>query len=571
MNADAVELTRRERDVLIALCRPVLDEDVFAEPASVRAIARELVVTEAAVKQHLLHLYDKFGITGGASRRRVALARAAVQREIVTAAGLSEARARHADREIQLRSARDALAARDWSTAFDVFTLADAAEPLAVDDLEGAAEAAWWTNRHPESLELKRRAYQAHTQARNAVRAAVVALLLAINHGNRYELAVADGWHQRAKRLLRGQPESPAEALLAIVECVFAEASGEWAAVRELALEAQGVARRCGDADLEALGVAFEGLALTHEGDPVGGSRLLNEAMASAIGGALGPMATGVIYCRMLCACLDTHDFGRAAEWTDAVIRHADVPGLAGLPGDCHTHHAAVLIKRGAWAEAAEEARRAADVETTLDLSHVGIASTELAEIRLRQGDLEGAEAALQRAREYGTLVEPWLALLRVEHGDLNAAADGLDAALGDLARAPLVRARLLPVRVDVALALGDHAVAEAAAAELEETAATYRTPALQAAAEHARAAIELASGAPERAAAILESVRRLWHRVDAPYEEAQARVLLAQAHAELANREAALLELRAALQTFEQLGAAPSALACAGRLAELD
>ena len=77
------ELTRRERDVLVALCRPVLGGDVFTEPASIRQIAEALVVTDAAVKQHLLRLYDKFGITDPADRRRVKLANAAVHRGAV--------------------------------------------------------------------------------------------------------------------------------------------------------------------------------------------------------------------------------------------------------------------------------------------------------------------------------------------------------------------------------------------------------------------------------------------------------------------------------------------------------
>ena len=55
-------LTARERDVLVALCRPLLARDMFTEPASTRAIADELVITQAAVKQHLANLYDKFGI-----------------------------------------------------------------------------------------------------------------------------------------------------------------------------------------------------------------------------------------------------------------------------------------------------------------------------------------------------------------------------------------------------------------------------------------------------------------------------------------------------------------------------
>ncbi|HEX7354086.1 MAG TPA: FHA domain-containing protein [Mycobacteriales bacterium] len=63
------ELTRRERDVLVALCRPALDQSAFATPASTRDVARELVVTEAAVKQHLLRLYHKFNIAEGSNRR----------------------------------------------------------------------------------------------------------------------------------------------------------------------------------------------------------------------------------------------------------------------------------------------------------------------------------------------------------------------------------------------------------------------------------------------------------------------------------------------------------------------
>ncbi len=76
-------LTQRERDVLLALCRPLLTGDAFTEPASIRAIAAELVVSEAAVKQHLSRLYDKFDVGAHGERRRVQLANAAVARGAV--------------------------------------------------------------------------------------------------------------------------------------------------------------------------------------------------------------------------------------------------------------------------------------------------------------------------------------------------------------------------------------------------------------------------------------------------------------------------------------------------------
>jgi hypothetical protein len=55
--------------VLTSLCRPALSDEAFVAPATAREIAGDLVVTEAAVKQHLLRLYQKFRIPEGPNRR----------------------------------------------------------------------------------------------------------------------------------------------------------------------------------------------------------------------------------------------------------------------------------------------------------------------------------------------------------------------------------------------------------------------------------------------------------------------------------------------------------------------
>jgi FHA domain len=81
------ELTRREKEILVALCRPLVSGDVFREPASIRQIAAELVVTEAAVKQHMARLYDKFGIVASEGRR-AQLANEAIRRGAVSAADI---------------------------------------------------------------------------------------------------------------------------------------------------------------------------------------------------------------------------------------------------------------------------------------------------------------------------------------------------------------------------------------------------------------------------------------------------------------------------------------------------
>ena len=73
--------------MLVALCRPLLARDMFTEPASTRAIADELVITQAAVKQHLANLYDKFGVAAGddAPARRGSPTGAAPRRHLLTA------------------------------------------------------------------------------------------------------------------------------------------------------------------------------------------------------------------------------------------------------------------------------------------------------------------------------------------------------------------------------------------------------------------------------------------------------------------------------------------------------
>jgi DNA-binding NarL/FixJ family response regulator len=77
------KLTRRERQVLVELCRPALTPGAFAEPASIRDIAPAMFVTEAAIKQHMRRLYNKFHLHDRSKRRRVLLANEVIERGIV--------------------------------------------------------------------------------------------------------------------------------------------------------------------------------------------------------------------------------------------------------------------------------------------------------------------------------------------------------------------------------------------------------------------------------------------------------------------------------------------------------
>ena len=82
-------LTPRELEVLVVLCRPLVSGDPFPELASVRQLALELFVTEAAIKQHLQNLYDKFAVPAE-GESRVRLANEAIRRGAVTLAMLRD-------------------------------------------------------------------------------------------------------------------------------------------------------------------------------------------------------------------------------------------------------------------------------------------------------------------------------------------------------------------------------------------------------------------------------------------------------------------------------------------------
>src|SRR5262245_33776918 len=128
------ELTRRERDVLVALCRPLSPGVVFTEPASIREVADTLGISDAAVKQHLVNLYGKFGIFEGSERRRVRLANVALSEGVVSHDG-TDAAPRPADSD-PLTEARHAVALRSWARAYEFLARANlAGAELSASDL----------------------------------------------------------------------------------------------------------------------------------------------------------------------------------------------------------------------------------------------------------------------------------------------------------------------------------------------------------------------------------------------------------------------------------------------------
>ena len=468
-----------------------------------------------------------------------------------------------------LRIGREAVARRAWPEAYEALAAADAAGALEPQDLELLAKTAWWTGRPGGSIEARERAYAAYVDRGDRRRAAFVALTLRREHSAKLAGSVAQGWMNRAEGLLAEEPEDAAHGYLAIAHGSVTWGRGELdqaLAHFERAIEIGG---RVGDVDLSAWATMYRGMVLIDLGRVEEGWMLMEGVSASAIGGELGGYTTGGVFCNVISTCRDLADYRRATEWAEAAKRWCERQSINGFPGVCRVHRAEVMRLVGSWTEADAELRTACDELFAFSPVHAGEAFHELGEVRLRMGDLPGAEAAFQQADEMGKDPQPGRSLLLLREGKPDAAAAAIARSLEDEWNR-LLRARLLPIQAEIAYRRGDVATASAAADELEEIAANYATDALAAAAAWARGCVALAERDPAEASRRFRKARQLWRNVDAPFEATRTTVFLGEALAASGDLDGATIELEAARAAFARLGAGPDESGVLDRLATL-
>jgi tetratricopeptide (TPR) repeat protein len=270
----------------------------------------------------------------------------------------------------------------------------------------------------------------------------------------------------------------------------------------------------------------------------------------------VSPHTTGRTYCNMLSTCDRIGDVGRAAEWQAVTERWSEPYADSGFPGICRVFRAGLLRMHGKLTAAEREAQRAAEELGDFLSDVAGEAFYELGEIQVRAGNLPGAEAMFAEAHARGRSPQPGLALLRLAQGNSAAARAMIDHCVAQPGLLPLDFARLLPARVEIALACGAVDTAAGAMAELEAIAATYGSPALAASAAYARGAVELAFERPSDAVFHLQRGLRTWSDIELPFEVAQTRLLLARAYAVMGRRDEADLEERAAHRALERMRA---------------
>ena len=459
-----------------------------------------------------------------------------------------------------LLQARETFERGDWLTAFEAWSDVDR-QALDPDDLQRLATAAVLLGRDDACVDALQRAFHAHADAGELAAAVRCAFWLSMVFATNENAALAAGWTSRADRLLEEIDGDVVErGYIRFLHMFQHIAAQDWAAAFQHAADVTAHGRRFGEADLLALGLAAQGRLTLYSGHIQEGLALFDEAMVRVAAGEVSPVIAGNVYCVMIEGCQEVSDLGRAASWTAALTRWCRAqPALVAFTGQCAVHRGQIMRLRGAFSDAVEEFDRAVRrYRASPARGPIGLASSEKGDALRLLGDLAGAEASYEVAFDHGYEPQPGLALLWLMTGRRDAALGAARRLLAET-EGPVARSRMLPGVAEVLL--GCDAVEEArpVAVELEQVAADFGCPGLQAAAAYVSGCVDLEAGDPAGALPYLRKSAALWRQQDAPYEAARVRVQIGRALAVLGDDVSSSAELAAARRIFVELETLPA------------
>jgi tetratricopeptide (TPR) repeat protein len=476
--------------------------------------------------------------------------------------------------ESALERGRRAFGDGDWEVAFESLGRAAEAGDAEPKDLALIATAAMWAGRYDDVVPTLERAAAAYTRAGDSRGAAAMACEIASLQIERRNLSLAESWLRRAERLLPDLDEGREHAKASWTRARLLLAGQDYGRAREESRRTLEIARRVGDRDSEALALLELGMIDVVEARFDDAAAVLDEAGALAVSGELGQFAAGTVLCGLIYAWRAQGDWGRAAEWTQAQTRWCDREKVAVFPGLCRIHRGELIRMRGELARAERDLELGAEDLVAVDTWCAAMGFRELGEVRLRRGNLPGAEKAFLRALELGSDGQPGLARLHLAEGDPAQALNGLRRALASEEIALLDaqnRAYVLPTLVTAALAAGERDEAERAVVELERLAEAAASSSHRAGALTARGELLLADGEAGAAAERLQNAWKCWCEIDAPYEGAAVKTKLAEALLANGDVRGARMQLRTAHGVFERLGARFDVERVRARLADLE
>jgi ATP/maltotriose-dependent transcriptional regulator MalT len=477
--------------------------------------------------------------------------------------------AAEADTVALLRQAREAVQAGEWSAARSGFEAALAQEESA-EALFGLGNVLWWLGETEASVRFQERAYAAFRRRRDVGRAVLTAIYLCLTYraslGN---FAASRGWLGRAASLVEEFDAAPMSGWVLLGRAVVASDNGDPRSAERWAREAREVAREAGDTDLVLCAVSLLGEALVETGRVEEGASLLDEAMAGALSGEADNLDTVVLTsCRTIMSCSRGGEVSRATQWIRAADDFNRRYGSPHLYTTCRIHYGSILFAAGEWERAEEELRAALRIGKAAEPALHAEALAKLAELRLAQGRTEEAARLLSGYEDHRAAVLA-VATLRLAQGEAAVASSILRRRLRELDEDSLGGSAVLELLAETEIARDAVEEAVALAKRLVEFGARSSSGLMIARGERAGGRAMLATGAPGPAIEHLERALATFGRLEMPLERGRTKLLLAHALAE-DGREIAIAEARAALEGFEELGAARDADAAAAFLRSL-
>jgi hypothetical protein len=462
-----------------------------------------------------------------------------------------------------IEDARAFVALGEWQAAIESLEGDDGSSPEGLElraqaaygagDLEGCVDA--WEALHTRQLERDDRLEAARA-------AAMLAMYLMMDTGL---MSPVRGWLAKADRLLDGEGQGPVHAVMAMVRTYERFMCGDMATAREQSELAIDLGERFGVLPATVIGRTAAARITIFDGDVELGLAMLDEVGALLMTGEVDALTTGMMYCEIICAAQGLMMHDRAQEWTEVMERWRHGAAFGGINGRCRVHRAELLRMSGTCDLAEEEALAACDELRPWMRREFGWPLAELGNIRLRRGDLAGAEEAFLAAHSHAWSPQPGLALLRLAQGDTAGAAALIADAVahpidipskerppfGDLRLAPL-----LDAQTEIAVAASDIDTAERAALALRAIADCYPSRSLAACAELADARVAVLQGDHLRAIGAASGAMAAWVEIGAPFEAASARMVLADALTLAGKPEAAAMEWEVARHAFAAFGA---------------
>jgi ATP/maltotriose-dependent transcriptional regulator MalT len=457
----------------------------------------------------------------------------------------------------QIQEGNAALARGAWAEARAFFEQELEARET-VDALEGLSWAAWWVEDVATCIDARERAYRLSRREGNMRRAAMLALWVADDYLIlRGERAIANGWFQRAARILEALDTCPEHGWLDALLGYVATLDGDPTKAKELSIRARELGRQLEVVSLEMLALAVEGLALVNEGEVADGMRCLDEATAAALAGEYEEIVSaGWTFCFLLNACERVRDYERAAEWCRKVEEFSRRMRTNFVTLACRAHYGAVLTWQGRWPEAEQSLIEATGQLAAERPSWSGLAIVRLADLRRRQGRFGEAEELLEQ-RPGNPLAPVVTAELALDLGDASRAVDLLEPVLRRVpAQNRTLRAAPVEVMVRAKIASGDAVAAASHLPELRSIAEALGTGPLRASVALTEGLLAAAAGDREPARERLEDAVELFAASDASFELARARLALAQVLASLDRADAAVREATLAVRQLDDIGA---------------